>query len=169
MRLELIVTRGLPGSGKSTAAQAWVEEIPTRRARVNRDDLRIMLHGRRFGGKWQEDAVTAAQQAAIAALLDQQISVIVDDTNLDPERLGEITAIATRRGIRVRVWDLTWIPVDRCIARDAGRTGAARVGADVIRRLHARWLTDSAGSTPGRPNVRNNSAHRRGRTTPASG
>lgn len=169
MRLELIVTRGLPGSGKSTAARAWVEEIPTRRARVNRDDLRIMLHGRRFGEKWQEDAVTVIQLEAIAALLDRQTSVIVDDTNLDPEHLDEITAIATRRGIRVRVWDLTWVPVDTCIARDAGRTGADRVGEDVIRRLRARWLTDSAGRTPRTRRVGDNSAHMRGGNTPASG
>jgi len=39
----LIVTRGLPGSGKTTAATAWVAEEPLRRARVERDEIRSMF------------------------------------------------------------------------------------------------------------------------------
>lgn len=37
----LTITRGLPGSGKSTWAKAWTAADPTCRARVNRDDLRL--------------------------------------------------------------------------------------------------------------------------------
>ena len=40
---KLILTRGIPASGKSTWAKAWVQEDPQRRVRVNRDDLRRML------------------------------------------------------------------------------------------------------------------------------
>ena len=45
MTQELVVTRGLPASGKTTWAQAWVADDPTRYARVSRDDLRAMLFG----------------------------------------------------------------------------------------------------------------------------
>jgi predicted kinase len=40
----LLLTRGLPASGKTTFAR----KLQPRVARVNRDDLRLMLHGRRL-------------------------------------------------------------------------------------------------------------------------
>jgi predicted kinase len=40
---KLILTRGVPASGKSTWAKAWVEEDPLNRVRVNRDNLRWTL------------------------------------------------------------------------------------------------------------------------------
>jgi hypothetical protein len=43
--MKLVITRGLPGCGKTTRARAWVAEDPSRRVRVNRDDLRTMLSG----------------------------------------------------------------------------------------------------------------------------
>ncbi|HEX2774665.1 MAG TPA: AAA family ATPase, partial [Micromonosporaceae bacterium] len=50
----LIVTRGLPGSGKTTYART----LQPRVVRVNRDDLRRMLHGGRFLTQWAEWQVT---------------------------------------------------------------------------------------------------------------
>ena len=40
----LVITRGLPASGKTTKAREWVAADPVRRARVNRDDVRAQLH-----------------------------------------------------------------------------------------------------------------------------
>lgn len=40
---KIILTRGIPGSGKSTWARAWVEESPETRIRINYDDLRNMM------------------------------------------------------------------------------------------------------------------------------
>lgn len=37
---KIIVTRGLPASGKSTWAKAWVAADPANRVRVNRDAIR---------------------------------------------------------------------------------------------------------------------------------
>ena len=39
----LHLTRGIPGSGKSTFAKQWVQEDPEGRVRINRDDLRGMM------------------------------------------------------------------------------------------------------------------------------
>ena len=44
----LIITRGLPGCGKTTYARAWVAEDREHRARVNRDDIRAMLEDGQF-------------------------------------------------------------------------------------------------------------------------
>lgn len=40
---KLIITRGLPASGKSTWAKQWVLEDPEHRVRINQDDIRLML------------------------------------------------------------------------------------------------------------------------------
>lgn len=40
---KVIVLQGLQGSGKSTFAKVWANELPTSRVRVCRDDIRNML------------------------------------------------------------------------------------------------------------------------------
>lgn len=129
----LIITRGLPASGKTTAARAWVAEDPATRARVNRDDLRAMLHGGRLGTEAQESQVSIAQQEAVAGFLRAGYDVVCDDTNLHPEHLDVLRNDALHESHDVEVWDFTHVPLDECIARDAQRKGAARVGEDVIR------------------------------------
>lgn len=80
---QLILTRGIPASGKTTWAKAWVEEDPERRIRLNRDDLRQMLHGKRHGLTYaQEQGITEIQRATARDALARGVSVVVDDTNL---------------------------------------------------------------------------------------
>ncbi len=139
---EFKVTRGLPGSGKTTRALTWVAEDPQHRARVNRDARRAEMHGGWLGKPWQEEAVTTATTATIVALITTGISVVVDDTNLDPQHLDRLLELAQRCGASAEVWDMTDVPLETCIARDSIRAarGDRYVGEDVIRRLHARWV-----------------------------
>ena len=46
---EIILTRGIQASGKSTYAEHWAKEKPTERIRINWDSLRNM-----FGQYWVE-------------------------------------------------------------------------------------------------------------------
>jgi predicted kinase len=108
----LYLTRGLPGSGKTTKARAWVAEAPERRVRVNRDDLRAMAHGGRVGADWQEDAVTVVQRAAVAALLVGGYDVVIDDTNLRPSVFDAWCELGADEGDLVAVWDLTNVPLE---------------------------------------------------------
>lgn len=128
----LVLTIGLPGSGKSTAAKRIVARFPGKVARVNRDDLRAMLRGELvWGDRDLEDQATLAQRAAIAALLRAGVHVIVDDTNLISEHRQELRQLARQCGARFRIIDrFLRVPVSVCIVRDAART--ARVGQDVI-------------------------------------
>src|SRR4029453_2439326 len=59
---KLIITRGLPGSGKTTWAKAQPGTV-----RVNRDELRRMMHGGHTGEGWAERQITVAQRAQIDA------------------------------------------------------------------------------------------------------
>jgi predicted kinase len=130
----LTITRGLPASGKTTWAKAQPNLV-----RVNRDDLRRMLHGGPQGGRAEVD-VTLAQRAAIEALLRDGADVVCDDTNLRSRVVRELAEVALRAGATWQVRDFTDVPVDECIRRDALREGDAHVGEDVIRGMHLRYL-----------------------------
>jgi predicted kinase len=133
----LVVTRGLPGCGKTTRARAWVAADPARRARVNRDDLRAMLHAGAWRGGDTEEQIVAVRNAAIGTLLRHGVDVVCDDTNLPRRTVRDLGALAARHGARLQVWDMTDVPVEVCVARDAAREHP--IGAAVIRGLAARF------------------------------
>lgn len=133
----LTITRGLPGSGKTT----WARQQP-RAVRVNRDDLRRMLHGGLLGLGWAEVQVTIAQRAQVEALLRAGINVICDDTNLRAKVVRELAELAVRCGADVVIRDFTGVPLDVCVARDAARDEGERVGAEAIRTMWQRYLAN---------------------------
>jgi predicted kinase len=132
----LLITRGLPASGKTTFARKLQPNV----VRVNRDDLRRMLHGQRLFTQWAEGQVTHAQRAAVEALLRAHADVIVDDTNLRAKTVREWAEVAARFGATFEVHDFTDVPLAECIRRDADRDPGDRVGADPIKRMHDRYL-----------------------------
>lgn len=136
----LTITRGLPGSGKTTWAREYLGTESLRGARVNRDDMRRSLHGGVLGAGWAERQVTIAQRAAVEALLRAGVDVICDDTNLRARVVREFAELAHTCGADFTVRDFTDVPVEVCIERDAGRPEADRVGADVIGGMWQRYL-----------------------------
>ncbi|MFI7600965.1 AAA family ATPase [Actinoplanes sp. NPDC049681] len=132
----LLITRGLPASGKTTFARKLQPQV----VRVNRDDLRRMLHGERLFTQRAEAQVTQAQRAAVEALLRAHGDVIVDDTNLRAKTVREWAELAARFGATFEVHDFTDVPVEECIRRDAERPEDDRVGEGAIRRMHERYL-----------------------------
>ncbi|GAA3276468.1 AAA family ATPase [Dactylosporangium vinaceum] len=143
MTATLTITRGLPASGKTT----WAKEQP-HLTRVNRDDLRRMMHGGRVADEQQrgraEREVTVAHHAAVEALLRAGASVVCDDTNLRSRVVREFAEIAARCGAHFTVRDFTDVPVEECIRRDAQRTGDGHVGEEAIRSMHQRYLAGRA-------------------------
>jgi predicted kinase len=134
----LIITRGLPGSGKSTRARAWVAEDRAGRARVNRDDLRSMLHDGVWAGHDTETQIIGARDVLVSSLLRRGLDVVCDDTNLPQRTARDLANLATACSASLQVWDLTDVPVEVCVERDAGRDRS--VGEPVIRDLHRRYL-----------------------------
>ncbi len=136
----LRATRGLPASGKSTLARAWVAEDPARRARINRDDLRAQLHGGEYLGEDTERQIVAVRDAAITALLKRGVDVICDDTNLPSRVVRDLRRLAVLAGAEFEVVDLTDVSLGDCILRNLRRVGPARVPVDKIRDMHARYI-----------------------------
>lgn len=133
----LVLTRGIPSSGKSTWARAWVAEDPVGRVRVNRDDLRYLMFERYVLPGTLEDAVTEAQTSAVTALLRAHWDVVVDDTNLSARTVRNWYAVAYDTGADVLFQDFE-VDVEECVRRNAAREKA--VSEDVIRRFATRYL-----------------------------
>lgn len=134
----LYITRGLPGCGKTYEASAWVAEAPDCRARVNRDDLRGMVHDSLHIKGVTEPRIISVRDAAIAALLRKGVDVVCDDTNLPSRTVRDLSKLAARAGAGFEVWDLTHVPLEMCIARDSARERP--VGEHVIRDMHTSYL-----------------------------
>lgn len=134
----LIVTRGLPASGKTTWAKQMVDAAVGQMVRANRDDLRLMLDGRPLHTGAAERRVSIVQQTGVAELLYAGVDVIVDDTNLRAKYVRGWAEIAARYKATFEVVDFTDVDVDECVRRDSER--AVPVGEDVIRSMHLRYL-----------------------------
>ena len=136
MTSTLYITRGVPGSGKSTYARKWVDENPSRRVRINRDDIRFMLFGKYWGV--DEKAVTRVQDTLLRASLADGKDVIVDNTNLQSKNVIDLLKIAAEKsGVSVEFVDFP-ISFEEAVARDAARDRT--VGGDVIRGFYNRFL-----------------------------
>jgi predicted kinase len=132
----VILTKGLPGSGKSTWAKEQVAKYPDRYKRVNKDDLRDMLHNGKFS-KANERSVERARDSLILLFVDHGFDVIIDDTNLASRHLEHISQLV--QGVaKVRVQDFTDVSIADCIKRDLQRSRS--VGEKVIRDMHKRHL-----------------------------
>lgn len=90
---ELVINRGIPASGKTTFAKAWLAEGDSR-IRVSRDDIRMQLFNKPTGV--DEDLVTKVEDSTIHSALIAGYSVIVDDTNIRPAYVNRIARIGYR-------------------------------------------------------------------------
>ena len=117
---KLIITRGLPASGKSTWAKQWVLEDPEHRVRINQDDIRLML-----GKYWvpsREKLVQEIQFNAIIEALNREFDVVIDNTNLNNKVLDQFNRlIKTFEDYEIEYKDFFDTPLSVCIERDKNR------------------------------------------------
>lgn len=139
--LKVIILKGLPASGKTGWAKTLLcsKQLNTW-VRVNKDDIRSM-----FSVDWcrgLEKLVVQAEADVMSAALKVGVSVIVDDTNLNPvhernirEHIAWLRTFYTRQiEVEVKEFDT---PLEECIKRDYAR--ANPVGEVVIRDMYSRW------------------------------
>ena len=123
------LTVGVPASGKSTWARDNAADLNA--AIVCRDDIRLM-QGLKHGEN--EDLVTKVAQATMEGLILENKDFIVADTNINKKFRNKLIKFLHQHGCDVEIVTFP-ISLDEAILRDANRE--AKVGADVIRRMHA--------------------------------
>lgn len=142
---KLIITRGLPGAGKTTWAQAWVAEDPKHRADVNRDMLRLMMHG---GFADAENVINMARDAIILTLLRKGIDVVSSDTNLPQRTVRSLAQLARKARCDVEIKDMTDVGLHECFKRNSARTDKAPVPEDVISNMYAKFIRNNSYPLP---------------------
>lgn len=133
---KFMIYRGVPGSGKTTAALAWVEEDPESRVRVNRDDLRIQMYGVKVGlSQKQETQVTRAEKALVREFLNRGLSVVLDATNMHKRNLESWG--------RIHPFELVEfdVPEDEIRRRNETRPEQDRLPVDALNRFLTRWYS----------------------------
>jgi predicted kinase len=131
---EFILTRGLPGSGKSTWAKQWVTQAPGR-VRVNRDDIREELFGKEYHGnqkKEAEEKVTQVEHTRIIRALKEGKSVVSDNMHVNPRFLKAFYRMADQAGVKLGHRDFP-ITIEEAIRRNHNRD--RQVPDDIIRKI----------------------------------
>lgn len=130
---EMIILRGVPGSGKSTKAKEY-EGYHI----ASRDDLREKLlgHPEVFS---DEGLITAVQDTMIDYHLRAGTSVVVDNTNVEWKYVLRLAGIALLAGARVEIIVVD-VPLEEALRRNAqrGRLGGRQVPEEVIIHYHER-------------------------------
>lgn len=124
---EMLVLRGLPGSGKSTIAARYVSQGYFR---VNKDDLR------EAHPKANERWIHEHQMTLIGKAIERGESIVVDNTNLNQRTVNEYQRIAEHAGYEFSALTVQ-TPWTECILRDLDRKnkGERYVGRSVIFRM----------------------------------
>lgn len=135
---KLYMTKGLPGSGKSTWASNKAKSSNGGCIRITKDMLRVMLNGTPEGLGKREKRVLSARNALVEQFLGQKIEVIVDDTNFHPSHEITLKDLASKHDAEFIVQDFTHVSVEECIKRDLKRTNP--VGEKVIRKMWQTYL-----------------------------
>jgi len=141
---QVILTRGLPASGKSHWTREQLGDYPGRYKRICKDDLRAMLDDKRYS-QATEKFVLAVRDMLILQALEAGFHVIVDDTNLNPLHEMHIRALVKDKAV-VRIQDFPTFPLETCLERDRGRAGY--VGEQVIRHMHRQYLVPQVSPLP---------------------
>ena len=125
--MKLTMMRGLPASGKSTAAKELCKASGNT-VRVNRDLLREMLHFGVYSGKNEATVVDAEKEIVALALLSGS-NVVVDDCNLNPKNKAMWKDYAKHYEAKFEVKEMD-TPYIECMERDLERDNP--VGTNVI-------------------------------------
>jgi predicted kinase len=126
----LILTVGLPGSGKSFwayqqsdlyyAGKGPYASMYTAFTVIERDLVRYELTGSQRDHTKEAVVTRITQQRARAALLRGEV-VVISDTNIRPKYRTQWMALASECGARAEVKHFTGVPLSLCLERNARR------------------------------------------------
>lgn len=135
-QLKVIITKGLPASGKSSWADEFISENPNF-VKIEKDqirkDTRLFKDGVYIHKRGDEGLVIKERDRLIRRALQSGKSVISSDTNLAPKHVSQISAIARQNNAVIEIKSFLDVPIKELLERDAKREDA--VGEQVIRRM----------------------------------
>ena len=142
----IILTRGIPASGKSTWAKQEVLKDPEHSIRINRDDLRNMC------GKYcvpvREKYIRSCRNLLLNTAIYMHFNtIIIDDMNLNPRDIDYIIkavnvfnkVLKSKDQYKIEFKDFTNVPLNVCIERDSKRENP--LGEKVIRDIFNKYQT----------------------------
>lgn len=145
--MKMILTIGVPASGKSTWSQ---QQDPSVYTVIERDELRLELcaelditlaqHYAGKARKKREDMVSKMQVDAIARAVRSGKGVIISDTNLTYKSRNRLGSLARQFGLEVE-YKLFHITPTEAAIRDAARPKDKQVGEAVMRRMSQNYHT----------------------------
>lgn len=112
---DLIIMRGVSGSGKSTIAKSL--RNPATSVVVNRDTIRKALFGSEEDFGIDEELVTLIQDATIDYALSLGYDVVVDNTNVHWPFVEALAEIGYRRGANVTLHTVD-VDIDTALMRN---------------------------------------------------
>jgi predicted kinase len=133
MTLKLILTKGLPASGKTTWAKDYLQKNPTT-ANLCKDDLRLQLPATNK----REKRVIAVRDVLTQHYLSEGYSVIWSDTNLNPIHTQRATELAEQYQAKLIIQDFTHIELQECVRRDLLRSNP--VGQQAIAKMYYDYI-----------------------------
>jgi predicted kinase len=131
--MKLILTKGLPASGKTTWAKEYIQKYPET-ANLCKDDLRLQLSGTNK----REKRIIKVRDLLTEYYFEQNYSVIWSDTNLNPVHLRRATELATKYQADLVIQDFTNVSLAECIRRDLVRSNS--VGQQEIEQMYYDYL-----------------------------
>ena len=132
-RPSLILLVGVPGSGKTTYAEKYIEEHPNT-AHLSSDKIRAELWGSEATQGDNNEVFSLMQSIAIEVLNNGQ-SAVYDATNITRKDRSYIISLCPKF-VKIEC-HIVWAPIETCIKRDAARKRA--VGKEVIDRMLKRF------------------------------
>ena len=142
MTAEIIITRGLPGSGKSTWAKSFAS-IAGNTVIVERDEIRLALFGCYWTGKPEdEERVTRLQDKLVRSYLAEGTRVVISDTHLPDRSVKKWLKLGAELGVPVSTQEFRHVPLAQVLIQNASRPvkQAKEVPAEVIRDKYERFI-----------------------------
>lgn len=133
--LKVILTCGIPASGKSFWSKEEVRKDPEGTARINRDDLRNMINGYVFSDS-NEKLITKIRNDILIATLKSGRNAIVDETNLHRRNFDDVCKIVKTLNIDCMVMEKSfYCDLQTALDRNSKREGTARIPDDVVEKF----------------------------------
>lgn len=134
---KVILTKGLPGSGKTTWAKELLKSNPNAYKRINNDDLRKMFDNMQYSQD-MENFIKKAVDALVLLALEEGKHVILDNTHLSESSVNRIKKLVKGKAEVIIEDKFLKVPLETCIKNDLKRLES--VGKDVIVRMYEQHI-----------------------------